>query len=450
MSEEKLKQNIPEEHRKAALSDRIGRMRASGGFAQRMGDAGYLVGRRYDAVKNAFLQYRTQGKKGKKLRSRMTRSGEAFSLGRETLAKLCLVGGVLRVFLALDPKAYAPEKYHHRDYSEVVRYARYPMMLRLTSDRQVRHALELIENLAKAHGMETDPDYVATDQANIFKPTKRRARAEDAAATLVTGEEFGEPEAIDVRLPVRAKVVDKQGEKTGKICGSKWYEGEQETLRGEFRKEGTNVFLYENEERKAYIDANDNVLTLNDKYLATIRRFRWWLLLLIVLILLLSLLSVLISAYYIQKTGEDYAPVIFIAEEGGTSWEDLENLSVFFNETFGDSVILPGMSGNYRFRFQNQNPDALIYSLAFSEENPYGIGLRFRLRRDGAYLGDGQYTVLSEIPAADLTIEGNSTALFELEWYWEHHDEIDTVAGENEADYRLTISLIAHVQRAVE
>lgn len=452
MAEEKTNQNIPEEGRRAAPPENISRLRAPGGFAQRMGDAGYLVGRRYDAVKNAFLQYRAAGPKKRALRARISRGGETFSLGREPLAKLCLVGGVLRLFLALDPKAYPAEKYHHRDYTEVIRYARYPMMIRLTSDRQVKNAVELIGELAAAHGLEADPDYRPCDQANIFKPSRRRAaRAGEtgAAAALIPAleEEVGEPEAIDVRLPVRAKVLNKQGERTGRVRQSRWYEGEgeNEVLRGEFRKEGTNVFLYDSEERRAYVDANDNVLSLSNKYLATLRRPRWWLLALILLLILLTLISVLVSAYYLRRTGEDYAPVIFIAEADGTDWNDVENLAVFFNETFGDSVIAPGMSGTYRFRFQNQNADALVYSLAFSEDNPYGIDLRYRLKRDGAYLGEGQYVGAGEIPSADLTIEPLSTALFELEWIWIHNDEADTEAGENQAQYALTITLTARV-----
>ena len=429
---------------KSAPPQNISRLRAPGGFSQRMGEAGYLAGRRYDAVKNAFLQYRTAGPKPRTLRARISRGGETFSLGREPLAKLCLVGGVLRLFLALDPKAYSTEKYHHRDYTEVIRYARYPLMIRLTSDRQVKNALDLIGELMAAHGLEVDPDYRPVDQAHIFKPPRRRA-ARIEVLSLPATEEIGEPEAIDVRLPRRAKVVDKQGNRTGRIRRSTWYDGEDEVLRGEFRKEGTNVFLYDQEERKAYVDANDNILTLGDKYLATIRRFRWWILALILLLILLTLISVLVSAYYLRRTGEDYAPIIFIAEADGTDWNDVENLAVFFNETFGDSVIAPGMSGTYRFRFQNQNADALIYSLAFSEDNPYGIDLRYRLKRDGAYLGEGQYVGAGEIPSADLTIEPLSTALFELEWIWIHNDEADTEAGENQAQYALTITLTARV-----
>lgn len=107
-----------------ALPAGSARAAAPRNFAARMGDAGYVVGRRYDAIKNAFLSYRPAGKKGRSLRARITRGGETFGFGRTVIAKLCLVGGYLRLFLALDPKAYNVQKYHQKDYSEVARYAK--------------------------------------------------------------------------------------------------------------------------------------------------------------------------------------------------------------------------------------------------------------------------------------------------------------------------------------
>ena len=78
-------------------------------FAMRMGTADYVTYRRYDAVKNAFLSYRRQNT-GKTLCSRITNSGETFSVGKTIYAKLCLVSGYLRLFLALDPQAYNQKK----------------------------------------------------------------------------------------------------------------------------------------------------------------------------------------------------------------------------------------------------------------------------------------------------------------------------------------------------
>lgn len=444
-------------------------------FAARMADAGYSAGRRYDAVKNAFLSYRSAEKKLRQLRSRITSSGETFAAGKKLLARLCLVGGYLRLFLALDPKAYNVQKYHHKDYTEVVRYAKTPFMIKLSSDRQVRYALELIEELMLANGFVKDESYIPRDQAGVFRSPRRRktkivyvnrpaegAAAETAAAlppvlpaAVPASEEddeaddaqdIGEPEAIDVRLPRRAAVVDKKGRRVGKIRKCVW-RGEEDEVHGEFRKEDTNVFLYAGEARTAYVDKNDNILTLDNAYLATIRRFGWLPVLLIVIILAVAtVLSVVLSSYFMSRS-TDYAPVLFVAHEDGTQWQDEENLPVFMNETFGDTVIAPGMQGTYRFALRNDNADTLVFALIFSEENTHGIGLVYKLKRDGVYVsGITEHVGTEELSIYDMTIEPDSTTVFEIEWYWQDNDEVDTIAGENGAAYTLNIAFTAYVR----
>ncbi len=438
------------------------------------------MGRRYDAVKNAFLSYRPV-RKGKTLRTRISGSGETFATGRKMLARLVLVSGYLRLFLALDPNAYSVQKYHHRDYTEVARYAGTPFMIKLSSERQIRYALELIGELMLANGFERDESYVPRDQAGIFGAPRRHRAAHatgDAAAPAIAaaldgampperdeggkGAEGDAPErepdepptpaeepVIDVRLPVRARVVDRSGNKLGKIRSSVWYDAE-ENVRGEFRKEDVNVFLYTEGARCAYVDKNDNILTPGNAYVATIRRFSWLPVLLIVIFLALATaLSVLLSAYFMSRSESiEYAPVLFVASEDGTQWEGSENLPVFVNEAFGDNVIAPGMNGTYRFTLRNDNDDPLIFLLEFSEDNEHGIALLYRLKRDGVYIaGHDTHVGTEDICVYDMTIEPNSTTVFELEWLWKDNDEVDTEAGQNEATYVLHIAFSAYVGR---
>lgn len=438
-------------------------------FAVRMGDAGYVTGRRYDAIKNAFLSYCTQGKKPKRVRARLTSGGETFGAGRNLFAKLCLVGGYLRLFLALDPNAYSQQKYHHKDYTEVVRYAKVPLMIKLSSDRQVKHALELIDDVLTQNGFVKDAAYVPGDQAYIFKKSRRKktkivyveresgavaavpyAAGEIAAGMAETREEAeAELVAIDVKLPRFGRVVDREGNKIGKVRGSVWYDLEEKEV-GTFQKEEHNVFLYESGARAAYLDQNNNVLTMKDRYVATVRAFRWlpWLLLLIILALVTAF-SVLLGAYVMDRSEApaDYAPTLFVADAEGTSWDETENLDVFMNERFGDTVIMPGMDGSYRFTFENRNEHALDFSFAFSEENEYGIGLSYRLKRDGAYIAGAQgYVGAEELSVSGLTIEAASSSVFEIEWLWQHNDAADTAAGENGAVYTLYIEFTAAVR----
>ena len=252
----------------------------------------------------------------------------------------------------------------------------------------------------------------------------------------------------NVRLPHFAAVVDEKKRRIGKVRKSVWSDLDGNEV-GTFVKHDKDVFLMKDDEKKAYLDNNGNVLGQNGLYMATLRR-PWGLLLLILLILLalITAVSIALASYFLTRSGgADYAPVIFIATEEGESWEDSENLPVFYNESFGGEKIVPGMSGSYRFIFENRNDDTLEYSLEFTEQNEYGIGLVYKLKRDGAYIsGRDEYTDCDGLGIEKLSIEANSSTVFELEWYWKDNDQVDTVAGEQSAIYVLTISLSAYVE----
>ena len=80
------------------------------------------------------------------------------------------------------------------------------------------------------------------------------------------------------------------------------------------------------------------------------------------------------------------------------------------------------------------------------DQNEYGIEIVYRLKRDNSYIaGASGYVRAEELGREALTIEPESSTVFELEWYWRDNDAADTAAGENGAVYRLKISLSAHV-----
>lgn len=356
-------------------------------------------------------------------------------------------------------------------------------MLRLTSDRQVRYAIELIDVLMRLHGFEPDENYIPSDQAGVFEQRgRRRARvvyvgrpgglppsadelaADDEEGAAALSDEDGAPllpsdealeeeaaagisAAVDVRLPVRAAVVDREGNRIGKVRKSVWYDSEDNDL-GFFRKEETNVFFYGGGVRTGYVDGNNNVLTLSDGYMATLRRFRWAVLaVILVIVALATAFSVILSAYLLDRSqNTDYAPVLFVAGEDGTAWEETENIPVFLNERFGDTVIAPGMSGSYQFVFENRNAHALEFSFTFGEGNEYGIRLVYRLRRDGVYIaGNDRSLSAEELSVSGMTIEAQSSSVFAIEWHWLHDDAADTAAGENGAQYTLHIAFSASV-----
>lgn len=429
----------------------------SRGFSEKMAEAGYITGRRYDAVKNAFLSYVTATKKPRAVASRINRSGETFGIGKKILGRLRIVGGYLRLFLPLDPKQFNADKYHHRDMSEVARYAKYPLMIKLSSDRQTKYAEELIDAVMSQNGLVKNPDYREKDQADIFKKSRTKKVAasvapqqQEVAVVALPDEKPSKDVNFDnsenVKLPRNAYVVDKSGYRVGKVRKSVWKDNDDNFV-GKFVKQGKAVFVSDSERHFAYLDKQNNVLSMQNAYVATLKR-RPSLALWAILLALLFLMTSVLCVFVIVKSVSDYVPTLFIASKDGTSWQETENLPIFYQKQFGDTTVVPGATGKYRFVFQNKNADALEFSLAFSETNQYGINMLYRLKRDGAYISDeNNFVTAEQLSQQNLTIEANSSTTFELEWQWQHNDATDTVAGENSATYSLHIAFTAWVKR---
>ncbi len=72
-------------------------------------------------------------------------------IGREVLCLLLFKGKKLSIAYALNPKDYEESKYKIMDASESKRFANTPVILKLTSSRKVKYALELLKTLAEQH-----------------------------------------------------------------------------------------------------------------------------------------------------------------------------------------------------------------------------------------------------------------------------------------------------------
>lgn len=68
-------------------------------------------------------------------------------IGRKTYGAMTFRGKTLCLAMALNPADYAESKYVFDDISEVARFAATPMLVRLSSDRQLKFLRELLETL---------------------------------------------------------------------------------------------------------------------------------------------------------------------------------------------------------------------------------------------------------------------------------------------------------------
>ena len=86
---------------------------------------------------------------------------ERIYLGRKQFAVLSFRGKRLSVSLALDPKDYIDSKYRFTDVSEIKKYINTPMMMKLTSDRKLKHTLELLGVIFKKAELEQNVQNVS-------------------------------------------------------------------------------------------------------------------------------------------------------------------------------------------------------------------------------------------------------------------------------------------------
>lgn len=266
-------------------------------------------------------------------------------------------------------------------------------------------------------------------------------------------------EAKGAKLPKRAKAVDLRGEVIGKIRKSVLKSNDDKVL-GEFsqNKEQDIVFFYGPDEfgdcvkLLGYVDKNNNILSPNNDYIATVRysKLIWLLPILAIIIGLLTLVSVLASSWYVSRF-VDYIPTLFVTEDEGPEWVEDEYIQVFENGVYNESKIHPGMEGDYKFRLENHNPNRLEYDLTFADENDYEIVMGYRLRMDNVYVcGDEDtYLSLDELNLEEVIIAADSSVIYTLEWKW-IDGETDTVAGMNEATYTLHITFRAQTTEHIK
>ena len=309
------------------------------------------------------------------------------------------------------------------------------------------------QSIASAPAEEQAAPEVSAEEQAAPEAAPSEAPEEQTTFSENTAEEPQTPPAQNIpegKLPRRGKAFARDGRRMGKIKNSVWYDESGSRL-GEFVKEGAHVLFRDGEKALGYVDRDHNVFSNEHAHLATIRAFeRMWLVLPLAFLLLLTLITGVVGSFFVINSDADDLPVIRLTDVEGTDWQHIQNLPIFENDYFDTDAIIPGMSGSYRFILENLNEYPLDYTLVCTEENDFGIDIRYRLLRDGHYLTAEEGYDDIENMDYDLTIMSGSSQFFVLEWYWADDDPVDTNAGENGAEYTFTLTISAMKHDAEE
>jgi len=100
----------------------------------------------YNELKNEILSYR-------KVKGRTSWSFDSFRRGRKLLVRLAVRGKTLRLYIALDPKAYEGTKVKTQDVSTVKRHANVPCMYKIKNNRRFEYAKDLIAEVMFQNGI---------------------------------------------------------------------------------------------------------------------------------------------------------------------------------------------------------------------------------------------------------------------------------------------------------
>lgn len=124
-------------------------------FRTKMSLADEVLQSRYNELKNYILRY-------KKIKSRVSNKFDSINKGRIHLFKLSIAGKTLKLFLNMDINS-VDAKIRARDVSEKVSYAEVPVYLPIKSNRAMKYAKSLIDQVALNFELKENVNYQEVD-----------------------------------------------------------------------------------------------------------------------------------------------------------------------------------------------------------------------------------------------------------------------------------------------
>ena len=117
----------------------------------------------YSDIKNAFDSY-------KRINSTVSLQGDRFNLGRETIAKMTIVGKTLKLYLALDVNDAELKEtvYHQKFVGDQKAYEATPFLVKVKSEVGAKKAIRLVKYLAEKLGAVEDPTFKPVDYVAEF------------------------------------------------------------------------------------------------------------------------------------------------------------------------------------------------------------------------------------------------------------------------------------------
>ena len=130
-----------------------------------------------DRTQKYYSDLRNELRCYKALKFKSNNTGDTYSFKNKVVFKVTIFPKALKIYFALKPEDYQVSKYHHKDAKDVKKYESIPLLLRVSSDRSYKYALELLEELAKklkktksnVKKVDFMPDFETTSKALLIE-----------------------------------------------------------------------------------------------------------------------------------------------------------------------------------------------------------------------------------------------------------------------------------------
>lgn len=134
----------------------------------------------YSAIKNELTSY-------ERINSTVSWSNDRFNLGRETVAKMMIIGTTLKLFLNLDPNdpEFKQTVYRQEDMSDQRAHAGTPFVVKIQSDGALKKALRLVGYLVEKYAAKKDASFQEVDYASIYEYATDEQLIEDGYIKMV-------------------------------------------------------------------------------------------------------------------------------------------------------------------------------------------------------------------------------------------------------------------------
>lgn len=133
-------------------------------FMARLSQADEMLKARYSAIKNYILSF-------KQVKARISWGFDSFNSGRIRLIRIQCKGKNLLMYMALKPDSVDP-KYRCKDVGNVSRYEEVPTMIKIKSDRSLKYAKELVDQLMAENSLQRNEKYEDVDYTVPYMETE--------------------------------------------------------------------------------------------------------------------------------------------------------------------------------------------------------------------------------------------------------------------------------------